>query len=64
MTKFESINDSLFQKLEANEMSNLKGGRRLWHTFITGKTKHTSSSTGTTYKDSMEDGEEVINWGS
>ena len=64
MTNFESINDSLFHKLEASEMSNLTGGERLWHTWITGRTKHTSSTTGITYNDRIVDGLEEIDFNS
>ncbi len=50
MNKFENLNDALFQKIEINEMSNIKGGDRLWHTWLTGRTK-TTTATGIAYHD-------------
>lgn len=70
MEKFESINDSLFKEIEPNEMKNIFGGDSLWHTWLTGRTKYTSNSTGLTYNDKMEYDEEcdckieVIDWNS
>ena len=36
---FENLSDSKFQKLSREEAQAVKGGDRLWHTFITGRTK-------------------------
>lgn len=59
MNKFESLNDELFHKMESGEMANVKGGAILWHTWLTGRTKHTSSTTGITYSDRMEYDEDL-----
>jgi len=62
MEKFESLNDTKFTKMNDGEMMNVNGGDNIWHTWITGKTKETTS-TGQRYHDKInKDGDQEIDF--